>query len=1111
LSLGKSLKNGTDLDPVRENSAEAYTIHSAIPPDSQGCISIVKITPPRSSGIFPRARLFRLLDSLRKHAVTWVSAPAGSGKTTLIASYLACRKIPCIWYRVDEGDADIATFFYYMGLAAKVAAPQKRKPLPLLSPEYLPGISTFTLRYFESLYGRLNPPLVIVFDNYQHVSGRSKFHEIIREGMDILPEGISVIVLSRENPPPQLARLRAGGGLAFLGADEMRFTLEETGRMVRLKGLKGLSDKIIHLLHERTQGWAAGLVLVMESVRATDKDYQILSKLTDGEIFDYFASEIFEKTDAETRIFLLRTAFLPRMTVGMAEKLTDVAQAEDILNRLYRDNFFTEKNYGIRPVYQYHPLFREFLLSRAKAVMAPEEVHGIRQTSARILEESGQIEDAADLFIAAGEWEEMAGLILAHAESLVGQGRSETLGEWLKKLPKDTPDRSPWLLYWTGICRMGQSPAESRGDFERAFNAFHVREYPPGELLAWCGIVDSILYEWDDFKLLDPWIEWLDRRMSPKDSFPSPEIGSRVASSMAGALIWRYPYRLDILQWLGRAMSLSRESGDLQLQLQTFANAAAYFVTICDLRRLNIVTQQAKEISRSFATSPVPPIILKCAESVLQSTFMADGQQSLAAVADGLEIARKSGVRILDHMLFAHGVYAAFALGDMTMAREYLDKMEAALENGSRQSKSHYLFLSAWYNLLLGKIPQAIVQGETALQLVLESGAVFPEITCRHLMAKILHDMGKREEALHQLSIAKRMISRSGEEFYFDYICLLTEAQFAFDSAEEEKGLELLRKATALGKRRSYRAISFHWQPSVLALLCKKALEAGIETDYVRNYVRGQDLFPDQPPVELADWPWPVKIITLGKFDLLLDGKSVRFSGKVQRKPLRLLKALIALGSKEIKEEQLTDLLWPEADGDQAHSAFTTALLRLRRLIGHDKAIEIREGRASLNPKYCWVDLWAAELMLGQAETRLKEIGESEVEGKGDREKIVEIVEKAIGMYDGPFLPDEGNQSWVLPLRERLQRRFSRLIVKFGSYLEVNGQWEKAAMYYQMALDTDGIAGEELYQKLMVCHYHLGQYPKAIEVYLLCKKNLSSMLGIRPSPKTEAIYRNLVV
>jgi len=117
-----------------------------------------KVSPPVLTGVFPRKRLFRLLDRLRKQSVIWVCGPPGCGKTTLVANYLDARKIPCLWYQIDEGDADPATFFYYLGQAARRALPRKRKPLPLLTPEYLQGIPTFTQRYFENLFSRLIPP-----------------------------------------------------------------------------------------------------------------------------------------------------------------------------------------------------------------------------------------------------------------------------------------------------------------------------------------------------------------------------------------------------------------------------------------------------------------------------------------------------------------------------------------------------------------------------------------------------------------------------------------------------------------------------------------------------------------------------------------------------------------------------------------------------------------------------------------------------------------------------------------------------------------------------------------------------------------------------------------
>jgi ATP/maltotriose-dependent transcriptional regulator MalT len=126
-------------------------------------MALAKTTRPRLSGVFPRKRLFRELDRSRKRPITWIQGPPGAGKTTLVASYIQSRKLNCLWYQVDEGDADIATFFYHL----RLAAPRRRRPLPLLTPEYLPALSVFTQRFFRELYSRLRTPFVVVLDNYQ--------------------------------------------------------------------------------------------------------------------------------------------------------------------------------------------------------------------------------------------------------------------------------------------------------------------------------------------------------------------------------------------------------------------------------------------------------------------------------------------------------------------------------------------------------------------------------------------------------------------------------------------------------------------------------------------------------------------------------------------------------------------------------------------------------------------------------------------------------------------------------------------------------------------------------------------------------------------------------
>ncbi|MGD0281829.1 MAG: AAA family ATPase, partial [Dissulfurispiraceae bacterium] len=159
--------------------------------------SIAKISRPKVPGVLLRTKLFVKIDESRAKPVIWVSAPAGSGKTTLIASYLDSRKLPCLWYTVDTRDADPATFFYYMGLAQQEKVSGKNKSLPLLTPEYVAGIKTFTRRYFTKLFTSLTVPHAIVFDNYQDVSLYAPFHEILAEGLLLIPRGSTVIVLSR--------------------------------------------------------------------------------------------------------------------------------------------------------------------------------------------------------------------------------------------------------------------------------------------------------------------------------------------------------------------------------------------------------------------------------------------------------------------------------------------------------------------------------------------------------------------------------------------------------------------------------------------------------------------------------------------------------------------------------------------------------------------------------------------------------------------------------------------------------------------------------------------------------------------------------------------------
>jgi DNA-binding SARP family transcriptional activator len=369
------------------------------------------------------------------------------------------------------------------------------------------------------------------------------------------------------------------------------------------------------------------------------------------------------------------------------------------------------------------------------------------------------------------------------------------------------------------------------------------------------------------------------------------------------------------------------------------------------------------------------------------------------------------------------------------------------------------------------------------------------------MLAQIFHRMQRRGEALEYLDQARYYAVKADCRPQLALISLI-EAQFSFESGDHEKGCEQLQKAFVMAREVGY-VFGIIDDPTVTVRMCEKALEEGIEIEHVQTIIRRRGLVPQKPPLHLENWPWPIKIFTLGKFELLKEGQPLQYNRKMQKKPLLLLKALIALGGKDIDEERLTDILWPEADGDQAYSAFRTTLSRLRQLIG-EKVIESHAGRLTLNPLSCWVDVWAFEDLAGKAEELLKR------KKPGDGfPKALQWMGKAIDLYQGSFLSDERDEPfWALLLRERLKDRFLALIKKLGHSIEQSEQWNQAIALYQMGLEVDNLA-EELYRRLMVCYSRRGETVQAVQIYRRLKNTLASVLGIEPSPKTETLYRTL--
>jgi LuxR family transcriptional regulator, maltose regulon positive regulatory protein len=1060
---------------------------------------LAKLTPPRLPPIIERPRLYRSLAKTRERPIVWINAPPGFGKTTLVASYLRARKIRPLWYQLDEGDSDLATFFHYLGLTVQHGAPRQRSPLPHLTPEYLQGLPTFTRRFFENLYSRLKPPAVLVLDNYQEVPADSPFHEMLTVGVEAAPPGYKVIVMSRALPPPALARVLAAQQMSFIGEEALRLTKQESRNIVRLHARsKGPKANVrAEAMHDELQGWVAGLVLLLEQPGANRASGMMMLQKPPQVIFDYLAQEVMHRLTPERQTFLMQTAFLPEMTAAMARQLTGIDAAADILAHLYQSRYFTERRGVTDYVYQYHPLFRQFLRSHANAVLTTEEVQTIQIKAAALLEQAGRIEEAFELHQGAGAIEETVRLILTRGAELLHQGRLQTLEGWLKHVPLERYEQAPWLYYWLGTCRMPVAPLECEGHFERAFDKFKANGDQAGMLLAATGMVSSIFVSWLDVTRSDRWIDILLGLVPPHVAFPSKEIEIQVTFCLFYALIWRRPQRVVIAPWLTRAQSFLKTTPDIE----KYSLLPSMMALLCswkgDLASAQKYSTILQAVGESETTPPLIRLTYYANRAVLEWQH-GDAQQALEVVEQGLALAKRAGVHVFDSALFGSGVYGSLLQGDLGRAERYLQHTAPLVTSPSHFMRANFLFQSAWVVRMRGDLTKAWELVQEGLEVTGLRGSPFPEADYCRAAAELLHGLGNDRRARHYLNRV-RFIAEETDSFYLRYIGHLLESQFDFDQGREKAGLDALRKALVIGKDKG---LGFYgwWIPETMARLYAKALEANIEMEYVQDLIRKTRLVPVGSASASEAWPWPVKIYTLGRFEVYLDGKPLPSRRKVPYRVLHLLKVIVALGTKSIAIPRLIDALWPDAEGDVGYETFHKTLQRLRRLLNYDQIIQVREGKVVLNRELCWVDVIAFEDLENHAA-----LDDGELRGR----TRIDHYQRMIALYRGLFLDEEECGSWVNHRRERLRQGFIEAVEKVSDWQKGTGRPEEALIVLEHALKVDPLA-EPLYLRLIKLLQTVGRQDAAKTVLTQYRKTCPALVGRKLSVEIERLGKTLL-
>ena len=418
-----------------------------------------KMTIPRTQlKLVERPHLVAQLDSGLRRRLTLVSAPAGFGKTTLVAAWADGLDVPVAWLSIDGGDNDPARFLSYL-IAAFGHTETELSDHNLAFPnDAATSRQETVLTALINALNRVTDDRFLVLDDY-HLITSAQVHSAVEFLLDHLPPNLHMVIATRADPPLPLARLRGRGHLVELRAADLRFTeAEAVAFLADVMGLT-LRPQDVARLTRRTEGWIVGLQMAAISMRGREDTAAFVEAFAGSHryVMDYLLEEVWEQQQPDVQQFLLGTSVLDSMSAPLCEALLGATgSAQTVLESLERANLFITALDERRVWFRYHRLFADLLRQRLQR-QHPEWVVPLHSAASRWYAAQQMAAEAIDHALAAQDYDRAAGLIGQAAEATLARSELMTFLAWVGSLPEDAAVRWPalaiyvaWARFWSG-------------------------------------------------------------------------------------------------------------------------------------------------------------------------------------------------------------------------------------------------------------------------------------------------------------------------------------------------------------------------------------------------------------------------------------------------------------------------------------------------------------------------------------------------------------------------------------------------------------------------------------------------------------------------------------
>ncbi len=1058
----------------------------------------------RREDIIRRQRLIDLLHNHIDLRVQVISAPAGYGKTTLLLDFINDLNIPVCWYSLDTADQDPRLILEGILASIHSCFPDfgqltHSRLLGVTDIEreanYLVGTLT------GEMYAAIPEYFLLVLEDYHFIEDSGPTRRLLDLLVNRIPDNCHIMISSRTSVElPALSRLVLNRQAAKLDTSLLSFTTAEVAELLDTHYNLRLTDAEVYKLTTDMEGWIAGILLSTYELRGGGLKREVLPP-NQQDIFQYLASEVYEKQPSGIQSFLLTSSILDEMEPEFCDHLLGLANSRKLLHDIESRNLFTNRIDGEKAWYRYHQLFREFL--QAKLLEEnPKQLALLHHKAASLFEQDQRWSEAITHFLKAKRYDQALRVIKTVGEDFHKSGKWATVSKWVEELPRDMRLSDPdlVLLHAQSSIHLGEVDEAARvlTDFLRQVAGDEDWLYR-AKALSWRSAAFRLTGHFTEAKRdIRTAIGLLKQHDGPADILGDAyrRLGNIYGEQKQFSLALRYlrqalkhyssVFDADEIAAVHNSLGITyRYLGDLVKASMHFEHAREGW-------------QKAKNFGALASTLNNIGII-----------YQRQGQCDLAleTLRLGLEKARETGYRRIEACIL---ISTAEVLRDLDSYDDALAAYQEGLEMARQVMEAYYVAyatagIGETYRLL-GARDKAEVLLKEAISQVEEQGQTYEAALFATKLGIIEYERGRYETAMAILLSACERFKETGDKdalarAYFHL------AQVSFLSKKYDVSINWLKKASGLADELGYDDfLAVEGRNS--ALLIQYGASKGVGGNrFVRIIDKIRKLRDSKRTLVTAKIPVGPRVAAepdiearvLGKTGVLVNSRPIGEAEWRSNRAKEMFFYMLCCGCGDGQtKERITAALWPDLSTAKSTSNFHINLYRVRRAV-FPGILMLEQGRYKLNPDVnIWFDVAEFEGLLSQVENLPPD-------SKAREAKL----ERAIELYGGPFM-EEFYSEWTEMRRRELEDKYLKALSLLASFYGDQEKYNGAIALLKNSITIDPYQ-DDLYCQIMEWQLTTGDKTSALRTYKQYLDTVAGEVAFVPSARMQELHKCILI